>query len=467
MSSLIDQINSAVCNIDSCITTVSNSYVKSKTYGKESKANDLENKLASLNLIKNRISRYRDVFLTDNCYPSICGYDACLQQTRIPCTDLVQENEFLRDGNLLERWLFSAWNPDRGTMISMSGADDDGSLPSTLDRIRFYEWSSDNISTPVSSYIDVPDVFVRSFFYSEARKEYYAIGPSWIVKLDSNFNVLSTNSYGGSRGYRGIDWSDTNDEIYLIDNSNNSVDIIDMNTMAITSTTSLPSGTSTIFFKPRVAVYKDGGLLVMGWTKVWHMNVSTQAVTLVVDGNATDFYYGAPAIDANGDVKALVSDIQNNKVLVQSWFLNDSAASISGSDVDLELSFLFSPTTPSLIFNIQFDNCNNMYLVINTETPMSNDEKIVIYDKNFKKQDQYESKGSFGLESSYGATYNKSTGEMFLLANFSTDTMLIVETCTENGNKVATYPDMCTRFTDNDICLLIEKSDKICSDLCC
>jgi len=60
MDNLLSKVNSAICNIDSCIASVGAKVVKSATYGREAKKSKYLSKLSHLDLIKSRLSRYKD-----------------------------------------------------------------------------------------------------------------------------------------------------------------------------------------------------------------------------------------------------------------------------------------------------------------------------------------------------------------------------------------------------------------------
>jgi len=83
MGKLVNDINSAICSIDSCIASAGAKVVKSATYGREAKKSKYLSKLSHLDLIKSRLSRYKDTFLTDNCWPTVCNVDPCLQKVSL------------------------------------------------------------------------------------------------------------------------------------------------------------------------------------------------------------------------------------------------------------------------------------------------------------------------------------------------------------------------------------------------
>lgn len=463
MGKLINDINSSICNIEACIATIGANVAKSATYGRDEKELAYSKDLSILSLMKSRLERYRDTFLTDACYPATCSFDSCLNRWNVGCDDHVKADDFLTvDGGFLEVFRFSAYNPDRGTMVSMTGADDDGALPGDLKRVRFLEWDNcKNDYTPISGYIDVPDDDTTSYVYMPSDKRYYVMGDQWIVVLDEDFNVLSTNNYGGSRSWRGFDWDETTKKFYLVDNLNLTIEVLDYTTMTIDSTTSI---TPVTLLRPRDCVYNNGGVLILGHYQVYHFDPATTTLTeLIFSG--TDYYYGSPIVDSTGVVRSLRTDRVNNKLELLTWDLDSSTASISGSAVDLELSYKFTPATPSLAAHMTFDNCNNM--VVSISTNLTGDEKITVYDKNFKKQDSWNSVTGYALgDRPYYSGWNLSNNKFFLRADFDPATMLIVDLEKRDGNKVDKYPEMCTPFTEEDICLLIKQADKFCSTCC-
>ena len=471
MSQLIDKINSSICKIDSCISSAASKVVKSATYGRNEAELEYSNKLETISFIKNRLTRYRDTFLTKSCWPNLCSEDPCLNDIDVCSTDFVDMNStgyFLESGaSVLERINFTVYNPDTGKSITMTKADDDGQLPSSLVRMRFYEWGTcDNSFTPVSSYIDIPDTFVNYFIYLPSEQKYYVIGSDWIVVLDFEFTLINTYNYGGSRSWRGMAYDETKQEFYLIDNLGQEVDIMDYTTMSITSTTALPSGTPTSYVKPRVAAYKDGGLLIMGWTKVWHMDVSTQAVTLVVDGDGTDYYYGTPVLNQDGEMYSLVTDIVNKKINLQKWYVDSSIAFLSGSQIDLDLEYMYSATTPSLIHMIEFDDCGNLYFFSGPSGYLVDYELVSFYDKNFVKQYSYKDFNSYGQESPFSSFYNPSSNKYYIQSSSATYRMLVFDIDKCVRKKVSIYPEMCTPLTEDDICDIMNKADKICASIC-
>ena len=471
MDNLLSKVNSAICNIDGCLGSAGYNVVKSDTYGRKEKKRKYGSDLTSLSLIKSRLKRYRDVFLTDNCWPPLCNPDPCNQTLSFSCTDFVSGLDtvhWLTDssGNSAERWGYNSYVPDRGTMISMTKADDDGSFPFDFNRIRFYEWDNcKNTFEPVSGYIDTPDRNNKYFIYLPSEKRYYVFGSDWILVLDENFVSIGTVVYGGSRSWRGMTYDETRKEFYLCDNLGNKLDILNYDMMTITSTTSLPTGTPTTFNRVRVAGYRDGGLILTGWTKVWHLNVDTQAVSLVFDGDGTDYYYGTPKINPNGDMVVLRTDIANNKIELQQWYV-DANFAFPDVVIDLDLSYRYTPTTTALIDTIEYDSCGNMYFVDNASPRLSNSEHIVLYDKNYKKQVFYTDRYSYGQESPFSNFYNPASNKFYIQSNSPSYEMLVLDIKKETKKKVNIYPDMCTPFTEKSVCDLINVVNKICADIC-
>lgn len=472
MSTLLEKVNSSICKIDSCISSAAAHVVKSATYGRDEAELDYSQKLETISFIKNRLTRYRDTFLTNNCWPNLCSEDPCLNDIDVCSTDFVDMNStgyFLESGaSVLERINYTVYNPDTGKSITMTKADDNGELPSSLVRMRFYEWGTcDNSFVPVSSYIDMPNTFANYFIYVPSEKKYYVIGSDWIIVLDFEFTLLNTYNYGGSRSWRGMTYDETRQEFYLIDNLGQEVDIMDYTTMTITSTTALPAGTPTSYVRPRVAAYKGGGLLIMGWTKVWHMDVATQAVTLVIDGDGTDYYYGTPVLNQDGEIYSLVTDIVNSKINLQKWYVDSSVAFLSGPQIDLDLTFTTSASTPSLKNMIEFDSCGNLYFYAGVGTILTNYELLAFYDKNLVKQYSYTGDfNSYGQESPFSSFYNPSSNKYYIQSSSVTYRMLVfdIDKCTRK--KVSIYPEMCTPLTEDDVCDIMNKADKICESIC-
>lgn len=473
MSDLLSKVNAAICKVDGCLPSAGYNVVKSATYGRDEAEKASKYDLTSLSLIKNRLERYRDVFLTDNCWPSICGdaVDNCKQKLSFSGTDFVDGDKnldwFTVSGSSGERWSYNIYNPDRGTMLSMTKVDNDGSFPLEFDRIRFHEWDNcNNTFEPVSGFIDTPDKFNRDPVYLPSEKKYYVVGDDWIMILDENFNVLSTNSYGGSRNWRGFTWDETRKEFYLCDNLGNEIDILDYTTMTITSTTALPVGTPTTFTKVRTAVYRDGGLLLTGWSKAWHMNVDTQAISLIYDDDGTEYYYGTPALDPDGNVVVLRSDIANKTLAIQEWYVDGSFA-FPGVVTDLDLEYTFFASTTALLVTIEYDSCGNMILIPHAGGGGLKDRPVVVlYNNKYEKQDTYTDFMTYGQETPFSASYNPTTNKVYVFSNSPTWRMTILDIAKKSNKKVDIYPEMCTPFEEKSVCDLIATTEKLCAGIC-
>lgn len=468
MGKLINDIDSAICNINSCLSSAGSGVIKSATYGRDEKEVSFNSKLSQLSLIKSRLERYKGTFLTDECWPATCSFDPCLQRVSVGCIDYVASNQFLDTGARYERWDFSQYNRSLGAMVSLSVADDDGSNPVTFSRFRFYKWDNcENKSIPISGYIDsVNSSDLGKFFYSEGRDEYFVIGDQWIMKLDSDFNVLESMSYGGNKNWQSMYWDDGNNEIYLPDRSNQAVDIVDMDDISIKSTTSLPSGVPVPGggqVDPRDCVYKDGGLLVLGGNKAWHLNVSSLVATLVIDGDGTGSVKGTPVIDNDGVARCISYIIDTKRIEIDTWTLTSSSAFVTNSvDIDIESEFPISLV--SLVLGIEFDNCNNMYFY-NVDYVERSGTSVKVYDKNLKYQDLVP--GIFVEGGAYWSFFNFSNNKLYYALQRSTsDNTVVVDIDKRDGNKVDKYPEMCSPWTEEDVCNIISTSKEICASLC-
>jgi len=468
MDNLLSKVNSAICNIDSCIASVGAKVVKSATYGREAKKSKYLSKLSHLDLIKSRLSRYKDTFLTDNCWPTVCNVDPCLQKVSVGCIDYVSNSYFISQDGRFERWSFSQYNRSLGSMVSMSKADDNGSNPVSYNRFRFYKWDNcTNSVSPISGYIDaVSSSGLEKFFYSEGRDEYFVVGDQWMMKLDSNFGVIDSISYGGNRNWESMCWDDDNEEIYIPDRANNSLDIVSMVDLSLKSTTVLPSGVPVPGggqIDPVDCVYKDGGLLILGGNKAWHLNVSTLTPTLVIDGDGTGYVKGTPVLDNDGVARSISYVISSKKIEVDTWVLNSGTAFVTNS-IDTGMVSQFPQNLVSLVFGIEFDGCNNMYFY-NVDYIERAGKSINFYDKNLKLQDSVS--GIFINGGAYWSLFNKSNNKIYHAFQRSTSSdTVVIDVDKSDGNKVNIYPEMCTPFTEDDICDLITTAGKICSSIC-
>jgi len=398
----------------------------------------------------------------------VCNVDPCLQKVSVGCIDYVSNSYFISQDGRFERWSFSQYNRSLGSMVSMSKADDNGSNPVSYNRFRFYKWDNcTNSVSPISGYIDaVSSSGLEKFFYSEGRDEYFVVGDQWMMKLDSNFGVIDSISYGGNRNWESMCWDDDNEEIYIPDRANNSLDIVSMVDLSLKSTTVLPSGVPVPGggqIDPVDCVYKDGGLLILGGNKAWHLNVSTLTPTLVIDGDGTGYVKGTPVLDNDGVARSISYVISSKKIEVDTWVLNSGTAFVTNS-IDTGMVSQFPQNLVSLVFGIEFDGCNNMYFY-NVDYIERAGKSINFYDKNLKLQDSVS--GIFINGGAYWSLFNKSNNKIYHAFQRSTSSdTVVIDVDKSDGNKVNIYPEMCTPFTEDDICDLITTAGKICSSIC-
>lgn len=466
MSDLLHKIESAVCKIDGCVASAGSLKHTSLVYGRDDKAEANEGDLTALLFLKNRLNRHKDVFLTDNCKPALCSFDGCKKRVDIDCDDLVEEPKFLTTD---ERWRFNQYIPDRGAMISMSKADDDGTAPVSYTRVRFYEWDTcANTTVAVSAYIDVPDVFADKFIYNSTLQRYYVSGPDWIVELDSTFNVLSTNSYGGTRSWRGCDLEESRNELYMVDNAGNEFDIIDLTTMTITSTTLLPQG-ATATEKPRQCRYHEGLVFITGFGKMWTVDPTGVTATLVRDERdlGSNIERGSLVSYPDGTLGILIIDIVTGLYSVEKWNVVSGTPVLSSTN-SLGISYyLGAGGIASLAMFIDVDTCGNTFISgVSTNQLIDDKSLVVVYDKDFERQDSITKVGgTFGIETSHPGNYDPVSGRYFLISASPDNMQLVLTMRLSDGNKVTVYPNKC-QLTDDQVCSIINSADKLCNSIC-
>lgn len=470
MNNLVKDIDSSICSINSCLADYASGFVKSNTFGRDKKANLQKDYVTALNHIKDRLERYKGRILTNECYPATCDFDSCLQGLQIYCDDVVPNDNFLVYGSTqLEKYFQSYYNIDRGTTISMSIADDDGVSPATYTRVKFYEWDNcENTNTAISDYINIPDADVKNYIYVPETKQYLICGDEWIVKLDENFTVLDSQVYGGSRSWRSFDYDFVRNEIYLVDNTNESLDIVRLSDLTLQSTTVLDQA-ATAVKKPRQCIYFNGLVFISGFEKFWTLDPDTLVNTLRKDETATGIKRGAFVIYPDDRLGVVVVDSTDGVNSLEKWGVSSGFPFVSSThDLDLQEEAEIGGEA-SLTKLIDTDLCGNTYFLSGSRLKDADNSNIVvaIYNKNFVKQDVYTSyNGWLPAETGVSGRFNPSSNKIYFWARYENKSMIILDVKKSDGNKVDLFPEQCNSYSEEEICNLITTASKLCSKVC-